>query len=131
MKGWGPKSSVCPSKPRETKLFGGISRDFAGISRDFAGISRWCPKSLRKKRFVFNSRRLFRGQRNNEHFNITPPENKFMCLVSHYSALGDTISCDAPYSAIGFRGKLSSAIPPLLGLSLDCNRPFLRKEVGV
>ena len=28
MKGWGPKSSVCPSKPRETKLFGGISRDF-------------------------------------------------------------------------------------------------------
>ena len=32
MKGWGPKSSVCPSKPKETKLFGGISRDFAGIS---------------------------------------------------------------------------------------------------
>ena len=28
VKGWGPKSSVCPSKPRETKLFGGISRDF-------------------------------------------------------------------------------------------------------
>ena len=28
-------------------------------------------------------------------------------LVSHYSAIGDTISCDAPYSAIGFRGKLS------------------------
>ena len=40
--GVGPKSSVCPSKPRETKLFGGISRDFAGIS--------WkCPKSLREK----------------------------------------------------------------------------------
>ena len=33
VKGWGPKSSVCPSKPRETKLFAGISRDFAGISR--------------------------------------------------------------------------------------------------
>ena len=42
VKGWGPKSSVCPSKPRETKIFGGISRDFAGISRR-------CPKSLRKK----------------------------------------------------------------------------------
>ena len=41
MKGWGPKSSVCPSKPRETKLFGRISRDFAGISRGG-------PKSLRK-----------------------------------------------------------------------------------
>ena len=42
MKGWGPKSSVCPSKPRETKLFGGISRDFAGTSWGH-------PKSLRKK----------------------------------------------------------------------------------
>ena len=29
----------------------------------------------------------------------------FGLLVSHYSAIGDTISCDAPYSAIGFRGK--------------------------
>ena len=27
-------------------------------------------------------------------------------LVSHYSAIGDTNSCDAPYSVIGFRGKL-------------------------
>ena len=52
-------------------------------------------------------------------------------LVSHYSAIGDTISCDAPYSAIGFRGKAFSAIPPLLGLSLDCDRPCLRREVGV
>ena len=28
VKGWGPKSSVCPSKPKETKLFGGISHEF-------------------------------------------------------------------------------------------------------
>ena len=35
VKGWGPKSSVCPSKPRETKLFGAIFRDFAGI---FSGV---------------------------------------------------------------------------------------------
>ena len=42
MNGWGPKSSVCPSKHRETKLLGGISRDFAGISREH-------PKSLRTK----------------------------------------------------------------------------------
>ena len=41
VKGWGPKSSVCPSKPRETKLFGGTPRDFAGISQGR-------PKSLRK-----------------------------------------------------------------------------------
>ena len=42
MKEWGPKSSVCPSKP-------GTSNFFSGISRDFAAISRRCPKSLRKK----------------------------------------------------------------------------------
>ena len=47
VKGWGPKSSVCPSKPRETNLFGGISR---GFGRDIPG----CPKSLRKRKFVFN-----------------------------------------------------------------------------
>ena len=33
-------------------------------------------------------------------------------LVSHYSAIGDTISCDAPYSAIGFRGQLILRYPP-------------------
>ena len=33
-------------------------------------------------------------------------------LVSHYSAIGDTILCDAPYSAIGFRGKLFLRYPP-------------------
>ena len=43
IKGWGPKSSECPSKPREDTLF-------AGISRDFGGISRVCPKSLKQKR---------------------------------------------------------------------------------
>ena len=42
VKGWGPKSSACPSKPGKPNLFGGISRDFAGISRR-------CPKSLRRK----------------------------------------------------------------------------------
>ena len=43
MKGWGPKSSICPSKPGKSNFFGGISRHFAGISRK-------CPKSLRKKK---------------------------------------------------------------------------------
>ena len=42
MKGWGPKSSVCPLKPGKSNFFGGISRNFAGISRR-------CPKCLRKK----------------------------------------------------------------------------------
>ena len=40
--GWGPKNSVCPSKPGESNFLGGIFRDFAGISRRR-------PKSLRKK----------------------------------------------------------------------------------
>ena len=48
VKGWGPKSSACPSKPGKPNFFGGISRDF------FAGISRRCPKSLRKQKYVFN-----------------------------------------------------------------------------
>ena len=45
VKGWGPKTSVCPSKPRESNFFGGISRDFAGISWNR-------PKSLRKNVWV-------------------------------------------------------------------------------
>ena len=31
VKGWGPRSSVCPSKRRKPNCSGGISRDFAGI----------------------------------------------------------------------------------------------------
>ena len=46
VKGWGPKSSVCPSKPGKSNFLGGISRDFAGISRR-------CPKSLRKSAAAF------------------------------------------------------------------------------
>ena len=45
---------------------------------------------------------------------------------------GDTISWDAPYSAIDrLQRQALLAILPLQGLSLDCNRPFLRKEVEV
>ena len=51
-------------------------------------------------------------------------------LVSHYSAIGDTTSCDSPCSAIGLRGISFSPIAFFQGLSLDCDRPFLRKEVG-
>ena len=52
VKGWGPKSSVCPSKPGKPNFF-------CGISRDFAWISRRCPKSLRNKKSVFNLWPLF------------------------------------------------------------------------
>ena len=40
--GWGPKSSIRPSKPGKSNFLGGVSRDFAGISRGRT-------KSLRKK----------------------------------------------------------------------------------
>ena len=46
VKGWGPKGSVCASKPRDTKLFGGISQDFA---RDIRKV----PEKFEKKN-VFN-----------------------------------------------------------------------------
>ena len=43
VKGWGPKSSVCPSTTGKSNFWGGISRDFAGISRR-------CPKKFEKKK---------------------------------------------------------------------------------
>ena len=46
VKGWVPKSSVCPSKPGKSDFFGGISRDFAGISGR-------CPEKFEKKNYVF------------------------------------------------------------------------------
>ena len=42
VKGGGPKSSVCPSKPGKSNFFGGISRDCAWISRRR-------PENLEKK----------------------------------------------------------------------------------
>ena len=40
------------------------------------------------------------------------PNSPNLNLVAHYSAISDTISCDAPYSAIGFRGKFLCDAPP-------------------
>ena len=55
MKGWGPKSSVCPSKPKVTKLFGGTSRN---ICRDIPEV----PEKFEKNKVVFISG-LQRGRR--------------------------------------------------------------------
>ena len=49
VKGWGPKSSVRPSKSRETKFFRRI--DFPGFCRDIPGV----PEKFAKRKFVFNS----------------------------------------------------------------------------
>ena len=51
MNGWGPKSSVCLSKPGKIKLFG---RDMSGFCRDIPEE----PEKFEKKRFGFNSRPL-------------------------------------------------------------------------
>ena len=51
-------------------------------------------------------------------------------LVSHYSAIGDTISCDAPYSAIGFRGKLFLRYPPFLACLLTAIGHLQGKKWG-
>ena len=67
--GGGQKSSVCPSKPGKSNFFGGISRDFAGISRR-------CPKSLRKKKFVFNYRPLQNGPFGTSLFDSNIPPQK-------------------------------------------------------
>ena len=47
MKGWGSKSLVCPSKPRENILLVGYPG--TGDFGSFARISRLCPKTLRTK----------------------------------------------------------------------------------
>ena len=49
MKGWGPKSSACPSKPRETKFLGGISRD---LCRDIPGAPERFVKLRKQKNYV-------------------------------------------------------------------------------
>ena len=47
VKGWGPKSSVCPLKPGEIELFW---RDIPGFCRDNPEV----PEKFEKKWFVFN-----------------------------------------------------------------------------
>ena len=43
MKGWGPKSSACPSKPGKIKLVG---RDIPGFCRDIPAV----PEKFEKKK---------------------------------------------------------------------------------
>ena len=83
------------------------------------------------------------GQENTQnqarHSRITWPRDSWafitftlgITLVSHYSAIGDTISCDAPFSTVGPHWQAFPAIPPpLQGLSLDRDRPFVQKKWG-
>ena len=54
-----------------------------------------------------------------------------MLIVPHYSAISDTVSCDAPIWRDRLERQALSAIPSLDDLSLDCDRAYLSKEVGV
>ena len=66
----------------------------------------------------------------------TGPKCRFSRTLADYSlsvplfcAIGNTISCDAPYSAIGFRGKLFLRYPfprPVFGL----RHPFFKERSG-
>ena len=59
---------------------------------------------------------------------------RFQCgpdLVSHYSAIGDTISCDAPYGAIGFKDKLFLRYPPCLACLWIAIGHFKERSGGV
>ena len=57
MKGWGPKSSACGSKPRKTKLFWrDISEFWAGYPGIFGGMS---GDARQKEKFVFSFWPLF------------------------------------------------------------------------
>ena len=87
-KGWGPKSSVCTSKPRETKLFGGIPR---GVCRD---IPARCLKSLRRKSlgsilvpYFWRARRRYSSDRLR-----CPEEQCATDLLLTYFAIGHPIS---------------------------------------
>ena len=80
-------------------VFLGFRREESGMSREFCRDvpDPWgCSKSLCKKVRA--------------HFSLPTAigllDWGLGSLVSHYSAIGDTISCDAPYSAIGIRGKV-------------------------
>ena len=56
-----------------------------------------------------------------------------MFWKSHYSAIGDTISCDAPFLRHRLQRQVFFSVmpPPLVRSVLECDRPFLRKEVEV
>ena len=53
-----------------------------------------------------------------------------MPLVSDYSAIGDTISCDSPYSAIGFIAKFFLRCPPYWACIWTAIGHFYRKKWG-
>ena len=52
MNGWGPKSSIRPSKPGKSNF---LARDIPGFCRDIPGA----PEKFEKKKFGFNFRSLF------------------------------------------------------------------------
>ena len=51
--------------------------------------------------------------------------------MSHHTTIGDTISCNAPYSVIGFRGRLFLRYPPSKACLWTAIALFYGKKWGV
>ena len=104
----------------------------------FSGLKTQVPQQA-KKRFGVYHKACFQGKKKENTYTrqsasqvfVGDPFAQYWCIDFGllYSAIGGTISRDAPYSsAIDFRGKLFLRYPPpLQGLSSDCDRPLLGK----
>ena len=105
VKGWGPKSSVCPSKPRESNFCGG---NIPGFCRDFPEA----PEKFEKKKFGFNFWPLRED----------PRSAKTRVLKSKTRVPKHAFSKHSVAFATLYRGKKSFPPPPwdpsFLGLSV-------------
>ena len=96
--GVGAKKSVCHSKPRETKLFGGISRDFLP---GYPGGARkiWEQKSLcsilvpnKKAKWIEETLRPFSAE--------LPKSDSDTCLGRFDSDFGGPSGCNSAFRAV-------------------------------
>ena len=84
MKGWGPKSSIRPSKPGKSNFF---CRDIPGLCRDIPGA----PEKFENKKFGFNFRSLKVAKNPVEKFASNPVTS---VAVMVFSALNELFLCE-------------------------------------
>ena len=137
---WGGSKSLCkssscsffvPEKGVVIKMgVGKGKRTSANVHKRRQMQISGCRLSEKGHKMQVNSskRRQTRTHAKSKNYTVTPllrspfclrqPRNDALVLlgvvflVSHCSAISDTVSCDAPYSATGFRGKLFLRYPP-------------------